>query len=119
MKIMRPLPHPNVDDVTVEGLLYALTDPVRLEIYMEIAAAECPQSCSQFLRVKGRDLPKSTLSQHFKVLRECGLIRSERKGVELLNTTRCKELRPKFGDLIKAIMDAYIAQEKFRKKSSR
>jgi DNA-binding transcriptional ArsR family regulator len=31
-------------------------------------------------------LHKSTLSQHFKILREAGLIRSERKGVELYAT---------------------------------
>ncbi|WP_334270664.1 ArsR/SmtB family transcription factor, partial [Edaphobacter sp. HDX4] len=33
-------------------------------------------------------MPKSTLSQHFKVLRESGLIRAERKGVEMHNTSR-------------------------------
>jgi DNA-binding transcriptional ArsR family regulator len=30
------------------------------------------------------------MSQHFKILREAGLIRSERKGVELKNSTRCQ-----------------------------
>ena len=32
------------------------------------------------------------MSQHFKILREAGLIRSERKGVELKNPTRCHGL---------------------------
>jgi DNA-binding transcriptional ArsR family regulator len=35
-------------------------------------------------------IPKSSLSQHFKALREAGLIRSERHGVEMRNTSRCR-----------------------------
>jgi DNA-binding transcriptional ArsR family regulator len=58
----------------------------------------------------GTALPKSTLSQHFKILREAGLIRSERKGVELQNSPRCDELRPRFGPMIEAILHAYAAQ---------
>ena len=37
------------------------------------------------------------MSQHFKIPREAGLIRSERKGVELKNSTRCHELKKKYG----------------------
>ena len=109
---MRPLYHPAPDDVTVEGLIYALSDPVRVQIYAQIAAADCPKTCSNFLVIDNRKLPKSTLSQHFKVLREAGLIRSERKGVEMHNTTRCKELQPRFGAMLGAIIDAYKVQGK-------
>ena len=116
---MRPLIHPATEDITLEGILYALSDPVRLEIYMGIASADCSQICSVFLTVKGKDLPKSTLSQHFKILREAGLIRSERQGVELHNTTRCEELQKRFGPLVKNIIEAYITQEKFRKKTKK
>jgi len=49
----------------------------------------------------------STLSQHFKILREAGLIRSERKGVELKNSTRCQELKKNFGPMVTAILRAY------------
>jgi DNA-binding transcriptional ArsR family regulator len=49
-------------------------------------------------------LPKSSLSQHFKVLRESGLIRSERNGVELKNYTRCDELQKKYAKLIQTIL---------------
>ena len=107
---MRPLHHPSLNDITVEGLIYALSDPVRVQIFAEIAAASCPKTCSNFLTVDNRKLPKSTLSQHFKVLREAGLIRSERKGVEMHNTTRCQELAPRFGAMLGAITDAYRAQ---------
>ena len=104
---MRPLFHPSIDDVTVEGILHALSDPVRVRIYGEILASECPKICSNFRCVENRTLPKSTLSQHFKVLREAGLIRSERKGVEMLNITRCHELKEPLRDMLASIMKAY------------
>ena len=107
---MRPLFHPASDDITVEGILHALSDPVRAQIYAEIAKADCPQICSAFLEMSDRVVPKSTLSQHFKVLREAGLIRSERHGVELRNAPRHDDLRDRFGKLINAIVDAHVAQ---------
>ena len=78
---MRPLSHPSIEDVSVEGILHALSDPVRVAMYADIVAQECPQSCSNFLTVGDQAIPKSTLSQHFRILREAGLIRSERHGV--------------------------------------
>lgn len=115
-KIMRTLFHPKMDDVTVEGILHAFSDPVRLEIYADLAMAECAQNCSKYLEIQKRVLPKSTLSQHFRILREAGLIRSERKGVELINSTRCAELKERFGPLIPTIISAYITQQKPKKK---
>lgn len=116
---MRKHHHPSVDDITVEGILHALADPVRVQIFMELASAECAKNCSTFLNVNKSKLPKSTLSQHFRVLREAGLITSERKGVELHNRTRCAELKPRFGEMVSAITCAYAAQHKKpRKKKS-
>ena len=107
---MRPLHHPALADISVEGILYALSDPVRVQIFAEIAAANCPKTCSNFLIVDDRTLPKSTLSQHFKILREAGLIRSERKGVEMRNTTRCEEISERFSGMIEGILQAYRVQ---------
>lgn len=109
---MRPLFHPSINEITVQGILHAFSDPIRVRIYIEIAAADCPQTCSKFLTINNRDLPKSTLSQHFKILREAGLIRSERKGVEMHNTTRCAELKSRFGALVRTILEAYESQQK-------
>jgi DNA-binding transcriptional ArsR family regulator len=55
-------------------------------------------------------VPKSTLSQHFKALREAGLIRSERKGVEMHNTSRCEDIDGRFPGLIQAIINAHKLQ---------
>jgi len=107
---MRALTLPALGDVTVEGILHALADPVRVAIYARIAAAECALMCSEFLKLDAREIPKSTLSQHFKVLREAGLIRSERRGVELRNTTRCEEIESRFPGLLKAVLNAHRVQ---------
>ena len=110
---MRPLYHPPVSEITVAGILHALSDPVRVRIFMQLRdQSNCSLNCSAFLHVGKTDLPKSTLSQHFKILRESGLIRSERKGVELQNHTRCAELKPTFGALIEAIVRAYGREQK-------
>jgi DNA-binding transcriptional ArsR family regulator len=118
---MKKIYHPKIKDITVEAILRALCDPVRVQIFMEIAAAECPQNCSNFLQVKNKKLPKSTLSNHFKILREAGLIKSEKKGLELHNTSRCKELKDKFGPLIITIIDNYRSEneEKSVKKKTK
>ena len=90
--VLRPLFHPSIEDITVEGILHALSDPVRVAIYADIVAQECSHNCLTFPTVSDKPIPKSTLSQHFKVLREAGLIRGERQGVEMHNTSRCAEI---------------------------
>jgi DNA-binding transcriptional ArsR family regulator len=107
---VRPLYHPAIEDVTVEGILHALSDPVRVRIFKNIASSECARTCSNFLEVSGHPIPKSTLSQHFKVLRETGLVRSERKGVELHNVSRCNEIDARFPGLLAAIVAAHQLQ---------
>jgi DNA-binding transcriptional ArsR family regulator len=107
---MRPLFHPSIEDVTVEGILHALSDPVRVAIFAEIAGSNCPQNCSNFLQVSEKAIPKSTLSQHFKILREAGLIRGERRGVEMHNVSRCVEIDKRFPGLIAAIINAHKIQ---------
>jgi DNA-binding transcriptional ArsR family regulator len=107
---MRPLYHPPMSQVTVHGILFGLSDPVRVRIFAELVQGE-GRNCAAFVNVNDMPLPKSSLSQHFKVLRECGLIRSERNGVELKNYTRCDELKKKYGKLIQTILKAYRQEE--------
>ncbi|GFZ91261.1 ArsR/SmtB family transcription factor [Dyella caseinilytica] len=106
---MRPLVHPSIEDITVEGILHALSDPVRAAIYAELAICS-GATCSNFLKISDRDIPKSTLSQHFRALRDAGLIRSERQGVEMRNSTRCVEVEQRFPGLVATIMKAHQLQ---------
>lgn len=107
---MRRLLHPKIEDVTVEGILRALADPVRAAIYAELAGSACPQNCSSFLQVKKQTIPKSTLSVYFKALREAGLIRAKRVGAEMQNTSRCAEIEGRFPGLLAAILSAHKVQ---------
>ena len=107
---MRPLLHPSIEDLTVEGILHVLSDPIRVAIFTDIAMSNCSQNCTNFSSVGDRAIPKSTLSQHFKALREAGLIRSERMGVEMQNISRCEEIDRRFPGLLAAILKAYHLQ---------
>ncbi|HEY4032139.1 MAG TPA: helix-turn-helix domain-containing protein [Caulobacteraceae bacterium] len=107
---MRPLFHPQVEDIRVEAILHALSDPARAALFTQIAATDCAQTCTAAAGGACQAIPKSTLSQHFKVLREAGLIRSERQGVEMRNTSRCREVNDRFPGLLPAIIDAQKRQ---------
>ena len=101
--MQRPFVHPALEDITLESILYALADPTRLAIIRKLASRGCPTNCQT---AAPDNLPKSTQSHHYQVLREAGLIRSERKGTEVVNTLRCTEIEGKFPGLVPAIMNA-------------
>jgi len=119
IKTMRPLIHPSIEDITVEGILHALSDPVRAAIYAELAGATCTNICSNFLQISDRSIPKSTLSQHFRALREAGLVHSERRGVEMHNTSRCMEIEQRFPGLLPAILKAHGVQSADRVRAAK
>src|SRR5271163_1597781 len=109
---VRPLFHPSLEDISVEGILHALSDPIRVAIFADIVSQGCSQNCSKFLTVSEKAIPKSTLSEHFRALREAGLIRGERRGVEMHNTSRCAEIEQRFPGLIRAIVNAHAIQSR-------
>ncbi len=101
--MQRPFVHPAVEEVTLESVLYALADSTRLEIVKKLSSESCGMNCSM---AAPPDLPKSTQSHHFQVLREAGLIRSERRGTEVVNSLRCAELEKRFPGVIGSILKA-------------
>ena len=116
---MRPLVHPAMKEVPVEAILHALSDPVRVAIFVEIVGQDCTQKCSSFAPVGGEAIPKSTLSQHFRILREAGLIRGERRGVEMHNVSRCAEVEEMYPGLIAAIVGAHELQMRRAKRGKK
>ena len=101
--MQRRFVHPAPEDITLEGVLHALADPVRLAIVCTLAGGDCPLNCTKAAPL---GLPKSTQSHHYQVLREAGLIRSERRGTEVVNTLRKTEVDAKFPGLVCAILAA-------------
>ena len=112
--MQRPLLHPSIESVTLEGLLFALADPVRLEIIRRLGTGTYGMNCST---AAPENMAKSTQSHHFQILREAGLIRSERRGVEVINSLRCDEIGTRFPGLIAAILTA--AEQRDRDWASR
>ena len=101
---MRPLVHPRAEEISLQGLLHALADPVRLGLFRTLRRDQAtPVSC---IRCAPCDMPKSSLSRHFHILREAGLIRSERRGAELVNVARDEEVEARFPGLLTAILSA-------------
>ncbi len=95
--------HPATADITLAGVLGALADPVRLRILKKLLAMRhgC-LSCTE--AAAGAEMAKSTLSHHFRILRDAGLIRTEKLGVENRNSVRWDDLNERFPGLLMAIM---------------
>jgi len=109
---MRPLFHPAIEDLRPEAILHALSDPLRAAIFAEISGAGCVEACSAVAKVGERAIPKSSLSHHIKILREAGLIRCERHGVEMRNHSRCAEVETRFPGLVATILSSYATAHK-------
>jgi DNA-binding transcriptional ArsR family regulator len=103
----RLLTHPQIGDISVAGVLHALADPVRLAIVNELLKSRRGMSCTETTMKLSLNMPKSTCSQHYRILREAGLIASERKGVELSSRLRDSELDARFPGLLASILKAY------------
>jgi len=84
------------------AVLQALADPVRLELVRQLYVAECPIACGAF----DSRVAKSTLSHHFKILREAGVIATEPEGGQSMNTIRRQALEDAFPGLLRAIFGA-------------
>jgi len=62
------------------GLLKALSHPLRLELVCGLRH----HPCTQTFIADTLGLPQSTVAQHLKVLRSEGLVKTERRGVEVV-----------------------------------
>jgi DNA-binding transcriptional ArsR family regulator len=98
---MRTLHHPRVDEISLPDVLHALSDPVRLEI-VRLLADEQERPCSA---VEAK-VAKSTLSHHFKVLREAGITFTRANGTHRLVTLRKQDLDERFPGLIGSVLNA-------------
>lgn len=98
---MRLLYHPDQKDISLAGVLYALGDPVRLEIVKRLAR-EGELTCGAL------DMPvaKSTLSHHFKLLRESGVLQCRKEGTQHINSLRRADLDARFPGLLDTILQS-------------
>jgi DNA-binding transcriptional ArsR family regulator len=94
--------HPAREDITLAGVLAALADPMRLRIVKSLLERHDCMSCREAAPCP--DMAKSTLSNHFRILREAGLIKTSKKGVEHRNVVREADINARFPRLLKTIV---------------
>ena len=102
--------HPNLKDVPLASMLHALSDPTRLAI---VRALDC--DCAD----KGGGLacnsaapsgvPRATMSNHFTILRNAGLIESRKDGTTVINRLRRADVDARFPGLLDAVLRAETA----------
>jgi DNA-binding transcriptional ArsR family regulator len=98
--------YPERDDITIYGILAALSDPTRLEIVRAIAVRDecCP---FDFLDITS----KQNLTHHFKVLREAGLVMARYEGRQKFVSLRRDIIDEKFPGLLNGLLSAVAFSE--------
>ncbi|MCQ4083330.1 helix-turn-helix domain-containing protein [Streptomyces sp. RB6PN25] len=101
----RALDHPGRDAIRLEGVLHALSDPMRLRVVRVLAEREA--TCSDV------ELPvsKSTCTHHFRVLREAGVISQVYRGTAKVNCLRRDDLDALFPGLLDSVLAAASEQD--------
>ena len=94
------LHHPTRDELDLPTVLHALSDPQRLRIVARLAEHDEPAACGSF----GLAVTKSTLTHHFRVLREAGVISQQLAGTSKLNSLRREDLDARFPGLLDAVL---------------
>ncbi|MGW1129713.1 ArsR/SmtB family transcription factor [Streptomyces sp. NPDC002526] len=93
-----PLPEPAVETLRLETVLGALSDPLRLTIVRKLLleSDQYDHTCGWF----NLDRPKSSLTHHFKALREAGITRQRQYGLERRSHIRTEDLNTRFPGLL-------------------
>ena len=104
---MREPHHPPASELELASVLHALSDPARLAIVRHLSSGhEC--SCGGF----DVDLSKATLSHHYRVLREAGVVKTRPDGRRRYLSLRKDDLETRFPGLLEAVLaDAHPADK--------
>ncbi|MCP2259213.1 transcriptional regulator, ArsR family [Streptoalloteichus tenebrarius] len=93
--------HPGREQIRLENVLSALGNPMRLEV-VRVLAAEGERACGGLLP----GVSRSTLTHHWRVLRDSGVIWQRPSGRENLLSLRREDLDARFPGLLDALLDA-------------
>ncbi|GAA2144072.1 ArsR/SmtB family transcription factor [Actinomadura napierensis] len=96
---MRVLPEPGRESLEIAVVLHALGDPVRLELVHRLAAGR-EISCSP----EGVQVPRSTLSNHWRILREAGVTSTRIDGKNRMVSLRREDLDVRFPGLLDVVL---------------
>jgi DNA-binding transcriptional ArsR family regulator len=93
---------PTRDEIQLDRVLHALSDPQRLAIIRALAEDPTARPCGSF----DLDVSKSTKTHHFRVLREAGLITQRVEGTCRMTSLRRDDLDARFPGLLDAVLAA-------------
>jgi len=93
---------PAREEFELGDVLHALSDPVRLQIVLALDDAGAEIACGQFPVA----VSKSTVSHHFKVLREAGVLDGRYEGTRRLHSLRRADLDARFPGLLDSVLRA-------------
>jgi DNA-binding transcriptional ArsR family regulator len=97
---VRTYPVPDVKDIDLHRVLFALSDPTRLAMTRELRDAG---ELSVGEQLSGA-VPKSTLSHHNKILRESGLTSTRPEGTRCYISLRRDDLELRFPGLLDMLL---------------
>ncbi len=102
-KVMKPVFHPDIDDIAAADVFAALADPIRLGIL--VALADVPEvekaRCNSFTEFASPSL----LSYHFAKLREAGITRFRVEGTSRYLSIRREDLDRRFPGLLDSVLE--------------
>ncbi|WP_241986612.1 ArsR/SmtB family transcription factor [Cryobacterium psychrophilum] len=96
------LPEPTSDEIRLDKVFAVLSEPLRLTIVQRLLTSsdEFDHTCGWF----GFDRPKSTLTHHFKALREAGVLTQRQYGLERRSRVRLADLNERFPGLVDLVL---------------
>lgn len=97
--MVRVYDHPDPQDITLERVLFALSDPVRMAM-VRVLAARGPVNSLELVP----DVPKSTVAHHTRILREAGVTHTRPDGRACWINLRRDLLDEKFPGLLGVIL---------------
>ena len=98
----RTYEHPTAEDIAIPRVLFALSEPLRLNMVRMLAERGEVDSIDL-----GPDLPRSTLTHHPSLLRESGVVFVRAEGRKCMIELRTADLERRFPGLLDTVLTGY------------
>ncbi|MFC0674976.1 ArsR/SmtB family transcription factor [Brachybacterium hainanense] len=102
----RTYEHPDADRIAIPRVLFALSEPLRLDMVRLLAERGELDSLEL-----GPDLPRSTLTHHTSLLRESGIVFVRAEGRKCMIRLREDDLEHRFPGLLGSVLAGYAPEE--------
>lgn len=92
--------HPRREDIRLDHVLTALSNPVRLAVLCVLAREGESLCCAVLPQIR-----KSTMTHHFRILRDSGVVWQRHVGREYRLSLRREDLAARFPGLLDAVLE--------------